>query len=204
MIIKEYERTGIKERKGKKVSQEQILKDKIKKDAIQRTKERTAYKIEVAEKYDIGLMNFEKEYEKTLYLLESYQLAYPVSMDNNHDNIEQLVQGYSDYFLTFGEEMSALALRDFRNSIEKTIRVSRKQQIKPEMGQEREEDVQDTAILNFCIDYYDELEIYGLNLAMTGRLINFLIEKDTPIQNEKNLASAKTKVHSLISPASSK
>lgn len=149
-------------------------------------------------------MDSQKEYQKTLHLLESYQLKYLTSAPSHHDNIEQLIQGYSDYFLIFGEDMSALALRDFRNSIEKTIHISRKQQTTPSIEQNPEEYIQDTAILNFCIEYSDELELHGLDLGMTGELINFLIDEETPIQNAENLANVKTKVHSLISPTKNK
>lgn len=203
MMRKEYERTGIKEHKNLRENKEQMLKRKIHEENIQITKERTAYNIEVAKKYDIDLMNSEKEYQKTLNLLEAYQLCYLRSGSSHSSNIEQLILGYSDYFLTVGENMSALSLRDFRNSIEKTIRISRKQQ-PIQVEDDREEYVQDTAILNFCIEYSDALEMQGLDLAMTGELINFLIDEETPIQNANNLANVKTKVRSLISPTNSK
>lgn len=203
MTRKEYERTGIKEHKNLRENKEQMLKRKIHEENIQITKERTAYNIEVAKKYDIDLMNSEKEYQKTLNLLEAYQLCYLRSGSSHSSNIEQLILGYSDYFLTVGENMSALSLRDFRNSIEKTIRISRKQQ-PIQVEDDREEYVQDTAILNFCIEYSDALEMQGLDLAMTGELINFLIDEETPIQNANNLANVKTKVRSLISPTNSK
>lgn len=203
MISHDYERIRIKEKKNLRENKEQILKRKKQEDNLQLTKARTAYNMEAKNKYDIGLMNREKEYRKTLDLLEGYQWNYLTGESNPYDNIEQLVQGYSDYFLIFGESMSALALRDFRNSIEKTIRTSRRKQTMPDSSEQIKEYQQDTAILDFCIAYDKELSLYGLDIGMTGTLINFLIDENTPIRNVENLVNVKTKVKSLLDSSKS-
>ena len=45
------------------------------------------------------------------------------------ENLKTLMSGYQDYFDTYGKDMTALALRDFRRGILSTISNSRKNQV---------------------------------------------------------------------------
>ncbi len=198
MELKAYERTGIKEKKNLRESKEQLLKRKRQEENLQMTMERTAYREDVEKKYDTGLMNRDKECKKIKNLLED---CYEKSSMDITCNIYQLVQGYQDYFSSYGENMTTLELRTFRKAMAKTLSISNAQSLLATQSMETievqspEATAQDDAILDFCAEYYDSLTTKGLNsLELTG----FLLNAGTPIQNIENLKEAKMKVMTLI------
>lgn len=198
MELKAYERTGIKEKKNLRENKEQLLKRKRQEENLQITRERTAYREEVEKKYDTSLMNRDKECKRIENLLED---CYEKSSMDITCNIYQLVQGYQDYFSSYGENMTTLELRTFRKAMAKTLSISNAQSLLAMQSMETievqspEAAAQDDAILDFCAEYYDSLTTKGLNsLELTG----FLLNAGTPIQNIENLKEAKMKVMTLI------
>lgn len=198
MVAHDYERTGIKEKKNLRESREQLSKRKRREENLQITKERTAYREDVEKKYDTGLMNRSKECQKIENLLEDY---YEKSSMDITCNTYQLVQGYQDYFSSYGENMTTLELRTFRKAIAKTLSISNAQSLLASQSMEEIETAsslacaQEEAILDFCVEHYECLTTSGLNsLELTG----FLLNAGTPIQNIENLKEAKTKVMTLL------
>lgn len=194
MITKHYERTGIKEIKKKKESQEQITKRKEKEKKLQRTKERATYYEQKDQYHNIGLMDPKKEYQKIERMLERYE---DILFSKNviDENIQQLLQGYQDYFQTYGENMTPMGLRTFRNSIIKTIAISQQQLLQTETLEKNY--TQENAVNYFCTMYSDELQETGLNMEMTAELVGFLRDNNVPIRNIENLKEVKVKIKSF-------
>lgn len=63
-------------------------------------------------------MNFQKEYQKVKDLIENRREIL------SDENLKALISGYQDYFDTYGKDMTALVLRDFRRGILSTISIS--------------------------------------------------------------------------------
>ncbi len=202
MVLHGYERTGIKENKQLKESKEQMLKKKRQQENLQIIKDRTTYNQDVAKKYDTSLMNRDKECKKIKKLLGDY---YEASFMSKEENIFQLVSGYQEYLLAFGDHMTALELRTFRNSIVKTLSISEEQLFLAKQSEASMEvlgdNPQDEAILDFCVENLESLTTKGLNSL---ELVGFLLDAGTPIQNSENLKEVKTKVMNLLADSKSK
>lgn len=149
MRLKVYERTGIKEERVLKDKKLKLIEQKQFEQAMRCSIQRGIYKKNCKDCYDLRLMDRRKEYKKTEDLLEIYQDMGTIF----EENIWGLIEGYVEYFNTYGSRMSALGLRGFRKNIERVIQLSR------EVEKEKRKEVQiDNAVLEFVIDCYEEIE----------------------------------------------
>lgn len=113
--------------------------------------------------YDLSRMNFQKEYQKVKDLIENRR---EVLKD---ENLKTLMSGYQDYFDTYGKDMTALALRDFRRGILSTISNSQKSfggENQVANSTKKENSSREDAIRDFCIHQGSNLEQRGLDMGM--------------------------------------
>ena len=183
MRFKVYERTGIKEETKLKENQSRLIEKQNSEEGIRHSIERGKYKESCQNKYDLDLMDVEREYQKTENLLMRYQNM--SIMDE--ENICILIGGYLEYFYTYGSSMTALGLRGFRNSIEASINVARN----IERWKKRESQIEN-AMIDFVVENYDEIEYLGEEISVPGIIyLMFDLELDLN-QQEKVKAKVKT------------
>lgn len=183
MRFKVYERTGIKEETKLKENQSRLIEKQNSEESIRHSIERGKYKESCQKKYDLDLMDIEREYQKTENLLMRYQNM--SIMDE--ENISILIGGYLEYFYTYGSSMTALGLRGFRKSIEASINVARN----IERWKKRESQIEN-AMIDFVVENYDEIEYLGEEISAPGIIyLMFDLELDLN-QQEKVKAKVKT------------
>ena len=134
-------------------------------------------------------MNFQKEYQKVKDLIENRREVL------SDENLKTLMSGYQDYFDTYGKDMTALALRDFRRGILSTISNSRKNQVAN--STKKENSSREDAILDFCIHQDSNLEQRGLDMGMFFSLLDFLAQNGVPAKDGDDMEKIRAKVKSI-------
>ena len=186
MRLKVYERTGIKEETKRKVNQAKLIERQISEQEIKRSVELGKYRESCQDKYNLDLMDFEREYERTRNLLWSYRI--------DEENINDLIIGYSEYLNIYGSSMTALGLRGFRKSIESGVRMARnaeKQKMEAQM-----ETVVENAVIDFVIEYYDEIESLRGQIKLSD-IIYLMMELNLDIRNQRTCDEIKVKVKTI-------
>ena len=185
MRFKVYERTGIKELSKIKESQSKLIEKQNSEQEMKHSIERGMYKESCGDKYNLDLMNLEREYKKTENLLMLYQ-----DMSIMYEaNVGILIGGYLEYFYTYGSSMTALGLRGFRKSMEASINVARN----IEKWKKREVQIENT-VLDFVVDNYDEIKYLGEEINVPGIMyLMFELELSPRNQQEYNEIQAKVK-----------
>lgn len=183
MKLKAYERTGIKEEKNLRESQAKLIERQNSEQEIKRSIELGRYRENCRNKYDLNLMNFEKEYQRTTNLLSSYRLY--------EDNIGILLQGYYEYLHTYGSSMTALGLREFRKSIESGVR----QAWDVEKKKKREAQIEN-AVLDFVIECYDDIEHSGGQINVLD-IMYLMYELNLNIKSEQACEEITSKIKTI-------
>lgn len=189
MQQKQYERTGIKEYSNKRKKKREIKQQEERKQRVEKAIARREYKESKKSCYDLSRMNFQKEYQKVKDLIENRR---EVLSDKN---LKTLMSGYQDYFDTYGKDMTALALRDFRRGILSTISNSRKNQVAN--STKKENSSREDAILDFCIHQDSNLEQRGLDMGMFFSLLDFLAQNGVPAKDGDDMEKIRAKVKSI-------
>ena len=171
MTTKYYKRTGTKDEKKKRESNETKMK-----------REERKAKIEHEQK--VELMSQEKEHKKTTQILEDYLFI----KQNSSENIGQLIEGYHEYFQTYGENMTPLGLRNFRKGVVQTIKILQKQDRKEEY---LEVDSQENTICQIYSNYFNTLLDSELDSELTEAFISPTLKTDISLES---MEKAKTKV----------
>lgn len=187
MRFKVYERTGIKEETKIKENQSKLIERQNSEEEIRHSIERGKYKESCQNKYDLDLMVLEKEYQKTENLLMAYQdlqLLYG-------GNICTLIEGYLEYFYTYGSSMTALGLRRFRKSIESGIRTACNLE-KKKMKKAQIEN----AVIDFVVENYDGIEYLGEEINLPD-LRYLMFELNLSPRNQQEYERVTTKVKTI-------
>lgn len=195
MQEKRYERTGIKEYSNKRKKQRVIEEQRQQEQTIQKAIARGKYKDSRKDCYDLSSMNHQKEYRKVKNLLDDYKEI----ANLYNENIETLIFGYRDYFDAHGEDMNAMALRDFRKGILSTLSNSKKALVKDSSVEkiEKQGSSREEMILNFCINHHLDLQQRGLDMGMFFSLIDFLAQNGAPAKDGDDMAGIRQKVKSI-------
>lgn len=183
MRFKVYERTGIKEETKLKENQSKLIEKQNSEEVIRYSIERGKYKESCQNKYDLDLMDFEREYEKTNNLLLSY-----VSYE---ENICVLIDGYLEYFYTYGRSMTALGLRGFRKSAEKGIAFARNLE-----KRKKKEEKEENTVIDFVIENYDEIEDFGEEISVPD-FMYLMFELGLSSRNQQECERVTTKVKTI-------
>ncbi len=189
MQQKQYERTGIKEYSNKRKKKREIKQQEERKQRVEKAIARREYKESKKSCYDLSRMNFQKEYQKVKDLIENRREVL------SDENLKTLMSGYQDYFDTYGKDMTALALRDFRRGILSTISNSRKNQVAN--STKKENSSREDAILDFCIHQDSNLEQRGLDMGMFFSLLDFLAQNGVPAKDGDDMEKIRAKVKSI-------
>lgn len=189
MIEKQYEKTGIKEYSNKRKKKREIKQQEERKQRVEKAIARREYKESKKSCYDLSRMNFQKEYQKVKDLIENRREVL------SDENLKTLMSGYQDYFDTYGKDMTALALRDFRRGILSTISNSRKNQVAN--STKKENSSREDAILDFCIHQDSNLEQRGLDMGMFFSLLDFLAQNGVPAKDGDDMEKIRAKVKSI-------
>ncbi len=194
MIEKQYEKTGIKEYSNKRKKKREIKQQEERKQRVEKAIARREYKERKKSCYDLSRMNFQKEYQKVKDLIENRREVL------SDENLKTLISGYQDYFDTYGKDMTALALRDFRRGILSTISNSRKSLGRTNQvanSPEKENGSREDAILDFCIHQNRNLEQRGLDMGMFFSLLDFLAQNGVPAKDGDDMEKIRSKVKSI-------
>ncbi len=194
MVEKQYEKTGIKEYSNKRKKKREIEQQEQRRQKVKEALARRKYKESKKSCYDLSRMNFQKEYQKVKDLIENRREIL------SDENMKTLISGYQDYFDTYGKDMTALALRDFRRGILSTISisqnsVSRKNQVTNSF--EKENSSREDVILDFCIHQDRNLEQRGLDMGMFFSLLDFLAQNGVPAKDGDDMEKIRAKVKSI-------
>ena len=189
MQQKQYERTGMKEYSNKRKQKTEIEQQEERNKKVERALARGEYKESKKSCYDLSRMNFQKEYQKVKDLIENRREVL------SDENLKTLMSGYQDYFDTYGKDMTALALRDFRRGILSTISNSRKNQVAN--STKKENSSREDAILDFCIHQDSNLEQRGLDMGMFFSLLHFLAQNGVPAKDGDDMEKIRAKVKSI-------
>lgn len=189
MQQKQYERTGMKEYSNKRKQKTEIEQQEERNKKVERALARWEYKESKKSCYDLSRMNFQKEYQKVKDLIENRREVL------SDENLKTLMSGYQDYFDTYGKDMTALALRDFRRGILSTISNSRKNQVAN--STKKENSSREDAILDFCIHQDSNLEQRGLDMGMFFSLLDFLAQNGVPAKDGDDMEKIRAKVKSI-------
>ncbi len=189
MQQKQYERTGMKEYSNKRKQKTEIEQQEERNKKVERALARGEYKESKKSCYDLSRMNFQKEYQKVKDLIENRREVL------SDENLKTLMSGYQDYFDTYGKDMTALALRDFRRGILSTISNSRKNQVAN--STKKENSSREDAILDFCIHQDSNLEQRGLDMGMFFSLLDFLAQNGVPAKDGDDMEKIRAKVKSI-------
>ena len=189
MQQKQYERTGMKEYSNKRKQKTEIEQQEERNKKVERALARGEYKEIKKSCYDLSRMNFQKEYQKVKDLIENRREVL------SDENLKTLMSGYQDYFDTYGKDMTALALRDFRRGILSTISNSRKNQVAN--STKKENSSREDAILDFCIHQDSNLEQRGLDMGMFFSLLDFLAQNGVPAKDGDDMEKIRAKVKSI-------
>ncbi len=182
MTTKYYKRTGTKDEKKKRESNETKMKREERKAKIEREQKIASYK---KSRYrNTELMSQEKEHKKTTQVLEDYLFI----KQNSSENIGQLIEGYHEYFQTYGENMTPLGLRNFRKGVVQTIKILQKQDRKKEY---LEVDSQENTICQIYSNYFNTLLDSELDSELTEAFISPTLKTDISLES---MEKAKTKV----------
>lgn len=185
MITKYYKRTGTKDEKKKRESNEITMKREEKKTKIEHEQKVASYK--ESRYHNIELMSQEKEYKKTTQVLEDYLFL----KQNSSENIGQLIEGYHEYFQTYGENMTPLGLRTFRKGILQTIKISQKQCSQEES---LETDSKENTIFSIYAAYFNALFDNESDTELATTSMSSTLETDISFEN---MEKTKTKVKDL-------
>lgn len=183
MRLKIYERTGIKEETKRKVSQAKLIERQNSEQEIKHSIELGKYRERCQDKYDLNLMDREREYERTRNLLWSYGIY--------EENINILIEGYSEYLATYGSSMTALGLREFRKSIKSGVR----QACDAEEKKNREVQIENE-VIDFVIEYYDDIGYLGGQIDLSN-IVYLMSELNLDIRNQQNCEEIKARVKTI-------
>lgn len=187
MKLKVYERTGIKEENALKDNQARLIKRQILQQAIKHSIERGIYKENCKNSYDLNLMDYKKEYKKTEDLLKLYQDMAVVY----EENICILIEGYVEYFNTYGSNMNALGLRGFRKNIERVVKLAcSAEKIK------RKESQIENAVIEFVIEHYDDIEYFDEEIDDSD-IMCLMYELGLNRKNQHEYEDIKSKVKTI-------
>lgn len=190
MKQKAYERTGIKEKNQKRESQEAKEKKLAHDLEVQRSVEKGLYRSQVEGRYDVTLMNRDREYEKARQVLAGY-IEF---IDYYDENVQTVIEGYQAYWEMYGCVMTPVGLRAFRNGINKTIA-----RTKEEMEAARREKQEET-ILDFYVNYGSLVDERGMDHDLpTFFLEEYLFSKGVSLESIENVERAKTRVKAIQS-----
>lgn len=165
MKLKIHERTGIKEKGLFKEKQTKLREKANSEQRINFSIERGMYKESCKNRYDLNLMDYQKEYKKTEDLLQAYQ---DMSIIYG-ENLESLIDGYVNYFAVYGSSMNALGLRGFRKTVESVMNISyRLERMK------RKEVQLENEIIDLFVEHYDQIEYLDDQICLPGSIMNLM------------------------------
>lgn len=132
-------------------------------------------------------MDYKKEYKKTEDLLKLYQDMSVVY----GENICILLEGYVEYFNTYGSNMNAQGLRGFRKNIGRVIKLA----CSVEKMKRKQTQIENT-VIEFVIEHCDEIESFLEKINVLD-IMYLMYELGLNIRNQQECEEIKNKVKTI-------